>query len=405
MKVFYILTQYYPPETGAPQNRLQGLALFLQSKGHRVKVFTAMPNYPLNAVYPGYRNKLFTKEEIGGVLVYRSWIFVPSARSVPARLLNYFSFVLTSFFRLLLKSRPDYLFCESPPLFLGITAVCIAKIKCTKLLFNVSDLWPESAEKLGIVRNRLLLKISYHLEHWIYRNAHVISGQTKGIVNSISTRFPQKKIVWMPNGADSELFDFNVTTLNWREKWNCASDTLVLLYAGIFGHAQGLPVILDVAGRLLNYPIKFVLVGDGPERLFLENQVKKRELVNVVLYPPVARTTVLSMIKACDIYWVPLKKLDLFKGAIPSKIFEPMALGKPVLLGVEGEACELFIKDGKAGIACEPENAIDMTEKIIWLFEHPEERITMGKNGRDYVLKFFDRRKIHQRWLHEVLAC
>lgn len=402
MQVFYILTQYYPPETGAPQNRLHSLALFLKSKNYRVKVFTAMPNYPHNRIHQAYRNKFFYQEEISGIPVYRSWVFVHTSRSMVSRLLNYFSFVFSSFVRLLFQPRPSYLFCESPPLFLGITAILIAKIKHAKLLFNVSDLWPESAEKLGIVRNRLLLKLSYHLEHWIYRNAFIISGQTKGIVASISARFPSKKVIWMPNGADSELFDVNVTIYNWREKWNCTTETLVLLYGGIFGHAQGLHLILDVAARLVNYPIKIVLVGDGPERLHLETEVIKRKLVNVILHQPVERKTVLSMIAACDVYWVPLKKLDLFKGAIPSKIFEPMALGKPVLLGVEGEARELFIDTGNAGVAYEPENVDDLTEKIIWLSEHPQERMSMGNNGKRYVLEFFNRQVIHQRWLQEV---
>jgi glycosyltransferase involved in cell wall biosynthesis len=329
---FIVLSQYYPPETGAPQNRLHSLSKFLIRHGHSVQVVTALPNYPKNEIYPEYRRKFSVNETIDGVPVYRTWIFVSRSRSVLARLLNYFSFVITSFFSLLRQPKAEYIICESPPLFLGFTAVLISKIKGSRLVFNVSDLWPESAEKLQIISSRTLIAIAYKLEKWIYKNSYMISGQTKGIVKSIESRFPLKKVVWCPNGVDVDFFEGEHETVNWRNEMNIAADDFVLLYAGIIGHAQGLEVILNAADILRSVPVKFLIVGDGPEKEKLMAYAKEKELDNVTFQGNLQKSKIPSLIKTCDAYIVPLKKLELFKGAIPSKLFEPLSLGKPILL-------------------------------------------------------------------------
>lgn len=396
-----ILTQYYPPETGAPQNRLHSLARFMVNQGFEVRVFTAMPNYPTNRVKEGYRGKWIFDESLDGVSVLRSWIFVPQSRGIVARLLNYFSFVVTSFFRLLFNSRSEFLLCESPPLFLGLTAVIIARLKGSKLIFNVSDLWPESAEKLGLVTNRAALRLSYALEKWIYKNSWLISGQTQGIVANISGRFPGKRVVWLPNGIDLE-FRNKVSLTDWRMHWGMRPDEFVVLYAGIIGYAQGLEVILEAASRLVNEPIHFVLAGDGPEKERLKQRAQEWQLTNVYFQDNVPKQEMAGMIQACSVFVVPLRKLELFKGAIPSKIFEPLALAKPIVLGVEGEARELFIDQGSAGLAFDPENAEDLSIKLKWLQQNPRESVLLGELGEQYVLKMFDRSKIYKTFLDQL---
>lgn len=203
-----ILTQYYLPEVGAPQNRLSELAIRLKKNGADIHVITAMPNYPHMRVAEGYRGKWRVSEEIEGIKVTRCWIFVPQSKSIFARLLNYFSFVFSSFWIGLVRmKRSDYLICESPPLFLGITAFLLTRLKRTKMIFNVSDLWPESAEKLGLVKNRFFLWISGKLEMFLYRRSKIITGQTQGIVKNISSRLPHKTVYWLPNGVDVSLYD------------------------------------------------------------------------------------------------------------------------------------------------------------------------------------------------------
>lgn len=402
MSRFIILTQYYPPETGAPQNRLHSLAKYINKAGHEVRIVTALPNYPKNEIFASYKGKYSVHEFIEEVSVYRTWIFVSSSRGVVARLLNYFSFVITSFFKLVQLSKVDFIICESPPLFLGITAVLVSKLKGSKLIFNVSDLWPESAEKLNIINNRFLINVSYGLESWIYKKSFLISGQTQGIVKSIKKRFPNKSVVWFPNGVDVDFFEGEYETIDWQSKLALPAENLIILYAGIIGHAQGLEVIIKAAEKLKSFSVSFIIVGDGPEKNRLLKMVADKNLNQVHFIPNLEKAKMPSLIKSCDAYVVPLRKLDLFKGAIPSKLFEPLAMGKPILLGVDGEAKELFIEEGKAGLFFEPENADELSDQILILLNDQSMRLELGMNGKTYVKRNFDRQRIHQKFL-EVL--
>ena len=180
-----ILTQYYPPEIGAPQNRLHELALRLKYKNIHVEVLTALPNYPKMEVFEDYRRKQKRQEYIEGISVHRSWIYVTKSKQILSRLLNYFSFVWSSYWKGRKLGEFDFLLVESPPLFLGYSAMALSRKLNAKLIFNVSDLWPESAEKLGLVTNRQLLNLAYRLEHKCYAKASLITGQTQGIVDDI----------------------------------------------------------------------------------------------------------------------------------------------------------------------------------------------------------------------------
>ena len=258
---FLIVTQYYPPETGAPQNRLHSLARNLASNGHTVEVQTAMPNYPKMRVFEEYRGRFFFTEKVEGINVRRSWIFVTKSKSIVPRLLNYFSFVITS---LILGLRPkpvDYILCESPPLFLGISAWLIAKIRGARLIFNVSDLWPESAEKLGIIGDGWPLRAAFWLERWLYSKSYLVTGQTQGIVADIVRRFPDVRAIWLPNGVDDGVVASIERNDRWRGKHGLEGKK-VFMYAGVLGHAQGLEVIIMAAKRLRSRDeIAFVIVG------------------------------------------------------------------------------------------------------------------------------------------------
>jgi glycosyltransferase involved in cell wall biosynthesis len=387
-----IITQYFPPETGAPQNRLLQLAKRLQKQGIKVVVLTAMPNYPQMQVYQGYRGKFYCYEEIEGIPVHRCWIFTGTSKAILPRLVNYFSFVLTSILVGLFKiKRQDFVMCESPPLFLGISAWLLSKFKRARMIFNVSDLWPESAEKLGLVTNRLLLTLSTWLEEFLYSHSVIISGQTQGIVKNISGRFPPKTVYWLKNGVDIDELSKTEEEPGWRAKNGFQEDDLLLLYAGILGHAQGLEVILHAAKTLEDRPhIKFILVGSGPMRDRLIALKTELNLSNVFFLDNRPKREVVPIIRASDAALIPLRKIDLFKGAIPSKIFENLALHKPVLLGVEGEAKELFIEQGKAGWAFEPENPLDLAAQIKFLDKNRSLLTEAGTRGYDFLCNEFD---------------
>lgn len=400
-----ILTQYFPPEVGAPQNRLFELAVRLKKLSIDVIVLTAMPNYPQMQIYKGYEGKDYVYEELEGIPVHRSSIYLPKSKSIIQRLLNYFSFVYSSARVGNSKiGEVDVILCESPPLFLGYSALYLKRKKKAKLIFNVSDLWPESAEKLGVVTDKYMLKLAYNLEAKLYKKSVLVSGQTQGICKNITERFPSVKTYWLPNGVDVSYYNPQQVESNWRQENGFAENDILFLYAGIVGLAQGLEIILEVADKLRAHnDIKFVLLGSGPVKESLMTQKHERQLNNVFFFDAVSKTQMPAIVKAIDVSIVPLRKLDLFLGAIPSKIFENLAMEKPVILGVDGEARELFVNQGKCALYSEPENAEALKENVLKLATDPALRKQLGEAGRAYVEKAFNRNTIAENFYKEVI--
>ena len=405
MKILF-LTQYYPPEVGAPQNRLHELAVRLKKKGIVAEVLTAMPNYPNSEIHEEYKGGRIKEEKIDGIQVYRSGIYVSKSTGIISRLLNYFSFVWTSYWRGRKLGHYDYLLVESPPLFLGYSAMRLSKRLKAKMIFNVSDLWPESAEKMGIVTNSSLLKMAYRLEAKCYWRSALVTGQTQGIVDNIKERFPDTRAYWLPNGVDLSFYEPNsVAPVGFRDKVGVDTNTLLFFYGGIIGHAQGLQLILKAADQLRDLNnIHFVIQGSGPEKDDLLTMKDEFGLANVTFLPPVDKKEMPGILKEVDVALVPLRKLDIFKGAIPSKIFEALAMKKALLLGVDGEARTHFIDRGKAGLYFEPENVNALVGSVRTLAEEPSKIIEMGENAREYVRKHFDRNTIANNFIQELEA-
>tara|TARA_B100000508_G_scaffold141079_1_gene146057 strand:- start:28667 stop:29893 length:1227 start_codon:yes stop_codon:yes gene_type:complete len=397
MKKLLIVSQYFPPEVGAPQNRLFELAIRLKEHGIKTTVLTAMPNYPSGVIHESYKNKKYHFEVISGIDVHRTAIYATPSKGLIKRLRNYFSFVWSSYFigRKKIKGHFDFVLCESPPLFLGISALKLAKRYNAKFIFNVSDLWPESAEKLGLVNNRLMLGMAYKLEKYLYKKSDLITGQTQGIVNNISERFPELKTYWLPNGVDLNYYNPVNFDSSWRVENDYNEKELLIFYAGIIGHAQGLDIILETAEKLKDREeIKFILLGSGPLKKTLVKRRDEMKLKNVIFEDLVPKSEMPRIINSIDISLVPLKKLDIFKGAIPSKIFENCAMEKMLLLGVEGEAKDLFIDQGDAGLFFEPENSEDLKNQILKTIESPTLLSEKGKAGRIFVDQKFNRDNI-----------
>lgn len=397
-----ILTQYFPPEVGAPQNRLYEIAIRLQKLGVQIEVLTAMPNYPQMEIHSAYKGKWYVKEEMDGMPVHRAWIWVNKSKSILSRLLNYFSFVFTSICIGLFKlHKADFLFCESPPLFLGISALILKRAKKAKLIFNVADLWPQSAEDLGLITNRFLLNTSTRLEESLYSSSSMITGQTQGIISNISTRFPSKPIYWLPNGVDLSYYNPDIINGNWRKENKFQASDYLILYAGIIGHGQGLEVVLNAAEITASFPsIKWILLGNGPEKEKMLATKEKMKIENVYFFEVIPKIRMPEIWKTVDCALIPLRRLQLFKGSLPSKAFEAMAMQKPILLGVEGEAEDLFIKQGMAGVAYIPEDATDLANKALYLFNNREIASDFGRKGRTFVRENFDRDTIALNLFH-----
>jgi glycosyltransferase involved in cell wall biosynthesis len=405
MKILFV-TQYYPPETGAPQNRLSDLARYLSQFGHTVTVLTALPNYPKGEVFEGYRGRLVMVEQVAGVKVIRTWIYTTLKRDFLRRLMNYFSFMLSSvLFGTGRTGEQDVVVVESPPLFLGLSGYFISRARRAELVLNISDLWPESAVAMGALRNRVLISLSERLEAFLYRHATLITGQTQGIVQSIRSRCPQKRVELITNGVDLEAFvspSVARQAPGLKKEFSLAGK-FVVGYAGLHGLAQSLETVIRAAQILADHQdIVFAFFGDGPEKAKLVQMVERIALGNLRFYPTQPRERMPEITTLLGASLIPLRRLDIFKGALPSKMFEAMAAGVPVIVSIEGEARTL-VESAGAGICVEPENPQAMAEAILRLYENPEYRERLGQNGRRCVLELFDRRAIARTYENLLL--
>lgn len=403
-----ILTQYYPPEIGAPQNRLSDLAQRLTRWGHGVTVLTALPNYPHGVIYDGYRGRFWVEEALENITVLRSWIYASKNKGFAHRLVNYFSFVCSSVFVGLCKlERHDVVIVESPPLFLGISGFLLGIFKRAKLVFNVSDLWPESAIAMGIVNNKVLIKVSRWLEEFLYRRSSLITGQTQGIVDNIRSRFCSKPVALITNGVNVDSYlrasSENLST-GIRAEFGFG-EKFVIGYAGLHGLAQGLETVILTANLLSGYDkFLFAFVGEGPEKEKLRKMSRELKLINVMFLPLQPATRIPAIVSSFDVAVIPLKRLSIFKGALPSKMFEAMAAAVPIVVAVDGEARTL-VEKAEAGLTVEPENPRAIADGIQRLYQDEYLRKNLGLNGQRYVMEHYDREKIarhFERLLLEV---
>jgi len=392
-----ILTQYYPPEHGAPQNRLHDLAQRSVKMGHTVTVLTGMPNYPRGRIFKGYRMKLTAREEIDGVKVIRSWIFTSKKKSLIPQLTVYFSFVLTSmligFFRL---RKSDFLICESPPLFLGFSALFLSFIKRAKLIMNISDLWPESAVQLDLIGPGMKLSFLEWFEKKLYQKSTVVLCQTEGIVEGVLKRFPNANTILYPNGVNLDMFTMKQKDLKIAKDLKIDTSKFIVGYGGNHGRSQALNQVVNAAKIIAdkNMNIQFLFFGDGPEKTELMEKMQNDNLNNITFFPSQPREQMDKIQSLWDIALVPLKNISLFDGARPSKMFELMAGGIPFIFCGQGEGANIALESGCA-VVVPPESPKELANAIMKIAELPEnKRSKMGKKGRKFVSSHFDRKKL-----------
>jgi glycosyltransferase involved in cell wall biosynthesis len=402
-----ILSQYYPPETGAPQARLSDLAKRFVSRGHDVTVLTAMPNYPRGKVFPGYGG-LLRRERLDGVSVARTWIYPTQSVGFVKRLWNYFSFVLSSLLAgPFVFGKLDYLITESPPLFLGIAGFVLSRIARARWIFNVSDLWPESAVRLGVLREGLGLRAAEALEAFCYRHAWLVTGQSREILEDIRRRFPSVPTYHLSNGVDTEMFSPDKRSAEVRRDLLGGRDDAACLavYAGLHGIAQGLDQVLDAATLVRHGPLRIVLIGDGPEKARLERHSRELRLSNLRFLDTRTREAMPELMASADVAIVPLK-LPL-PGAVPSKLYEAMGAGAAVVLVADGEAASV-VRESGAGVVVTPGDVRGLAGALEKLAADAELRGELGRAGRSAVLDRFDRKTIAARFighLEERTAC
>ncbi len=390
-----IHTQFYPPEMGAPQARLSDLAKRLKQMGHDVEILTAMPNYPTGRVFSGYGG-LYRKEISDGICIHRSWIIPSNKPSMALRLISYLSFSKSSFFTGLLKTgKVDVIITESPPLFLAVTGWLLARLKGARWILNVSDLWPDSAKYIGMLSEKsLIYRMMAGLAHFLYRSAWLVTGQSREIIDEIREQVPEAKGYHLSNGVDTSFFDPGLRNDDLRSRY-LKNGEAGFVFAGLHGLFQGLDQIIGAAEQVRDAKVRFVLLGDGTEKGALMKTAKEAGLTNIDFYPPVSHKEVPPILSSMDVAVITLK--SAIRGAVPSKIYEAMASGIPILLVADGEAKEIVLA-AKAGIVVAPGDMDGLVHAVRELASGPQRRKEMGESGRRAAVSLYDRTRIAEKF-------
>lgn len=402
---FLILTQYFAPEVGASQVRLAAFARVLRSLGHEVEVVTAMPNYPGGRILDAYRGAVYRREETGGVVIHRVWLYAAMGAGIK-RLLNYASFAVMSLLALLRARRPHYVFVDSPPPFLSVPALLVATFWRVPVIFNVADLWPDSVRELGVLKEGPILRAAERFERWTYRRSTYVSAVTEGIRATLVERkgLPQHTVLFLPNGVDTDMFHPGpgepelARTLGWDTK-------RVFLYAGGLGIAQGLTVALDAMEALRERApdVLLAFIGDGSERKTLEGAARERGLTNVRFYDARPPEYVARLYRCAMAGFASLRNLPLFDGARPSKILPAMASGKPVVYSGAGEGARLIAR-AQAGLVVRPEEPNALADAIVRLAADPALAAELGANGRRCVETEYTWSFLVRRWIDDLCS-
>jgi glycosyltransferase involved in cell wall biosynthesis len=300
-------------------------------------------------------------------------------------------------------SRPDYIFVDSPPLFLGVPGWIAAKVWRVPLLFNVADLWPDSVRDLGIMSDGLLVRIAYRLERWIYRHATSVTAVTEGIRAALlgSKRLPAEKVMFLPNGVDTKLFKPSPPDEKLKQNLGLAGKKIVL-YAGNHGYAGAVEQVLYAANCLRDEPsLHFLLIGEGPEKRKLIELAAILKLSNVTFHDQVPLAVMPSFLSISDLAVVTLRKSQVMAGARPAKSFVMMAGGKPIVLSAEGEAARLIEAAG-SGVVVPPEDYEAIAKAIRKLMNDPERASQLGANGRRFVVSNFEWSSLVRNWLAQL---
>jgi glycosyltransferase involved in cell wall biosynthesis len=387
-----IVTHYFPPETGAPQARLSGLAATWAADGDKVTVLTGMPNHPTGVLPPQYRRAIRRRESHDGYRVVRTWLYATPNEGIVRKTLGHLSFMASS---VLLGARAcgpaDTVVVSSPTFFSIGAAWVLARLKRARFVIDIRDLWPAIFVELGVLTDRRVIWLLERLELAAYAAADQVVVVSEGFrYDLISRGVSPDKVHTIRNGADTSRF-IPATPADpaVRARLGAGPGDCLVLYAGTHGISQGLPAIADAAAEFPGQPVRFAFVGDGADKHRLEKRVAELGLRNVVLLPGVPNAEMPGLLAAADICLVPLRQVPLFTTFIPSKMFEYLAAGKAVIGSVEGEAAQILRQAG--AVVIPPEDSAALADAIRTLAADPGRRAGMSRAGRTFVERFCDR--------------
>lgn len=370
-----VATQYYRPEVGATQNRLGTFVDGLAAAGHTVEVICEQPNHPSGIFRPGFgRRPLYSIDE-GGVRVRRAWVAASPRKTMLRRLAFYATFALGAGALAATVRHPDVVFASSPPLPGALAVAAAARARRVPFVLDVRDIWPAAAEALGELSNPSVIGAFERAERWIYRTSACVTTTTEPFCAHIDARSTPGKAVHLPNGAMDELLAVRRPEQTDRHEFTVG-------YAGNFGIAQGLGVVLDAATALADAPVRFLMVGEGPvKRQFLADRDRLGLRGRIEVRSGMPLPAAAQVLAGCDALLVPLRDAPVLRDFIPSKLYDAMALGLPALVAAAGEPHRL-VRESGCGVATGPEDGRGLADAIRLLMNDPGKAAAMGEAGR-----------------------
>lgn len=392
-----VISQFFPPEMGAPAGRFYDFAKYWIAAGHEVSVVTSFPNFPTGVIPKQYRGKFYQKEVIEGIRVYRGYIYASPKLNFLSKTFGYISFVISSSVIILFaKLKYDIVISTSPPPMVGLPGIIASCLRRKPFVFDVRDIWPEGVVQSGRIKNRLLIRFLECIEMIIYRCSNLITVVTEGKRERLMERdVPLEKIEVISNGVDITLFDKEAAGDLPGELERIRQNSLCLTYAGVFNPSQGLDIILDCAAVLkekaptLYQKVAFVLIGDGSLRKHLEQRKVTEGLDRIHFMGIRSRAVVFSMLKRSYANLVTLRKRkDLH--TVPSKIYEALASRRPIILSAEGEPASI-VERANAGFVSGPGEVVTLSDNIAQCLADEHKANSYGTNAREYCEKHYNR--------------
>ncbi len=400
-----LVHQYFLDKGESGGSRFNEMTKNWIQEGHKVTVLAGMVHYTTGLKKDKYKGKFIVKEvNDDGVVIYRCHVSEAYNLNFIGRLWAYFSFVFSCIWAGLFKAKEKYdlVVVTSPPLFVGISGLVIKWFKRIPLVFEIRDLWPESAIDTGVLTNKFIIKFAYWFEAYVYKHANLINTLTPAFERKLieEKNIAREKVIMIPNAADFSLSErvlksYNPAELRNEKNWN---DKFVITYVGAHGVANHLIQVLDTAELLKDTTAHFVLIGAGMQKEYLIAEAKKRGLTNVEFLPPVSKEDVFKFILASDMGASVLKKVDTFKTIYSNKTFDYMSCKKPIFMLIDGVSREL-VEKADCGVYVEPENHNDFNEKVRAYVNNPELIKKQGENGYLYAQENFDRNVLAHKYV------